>query len=148
MWAGFCFSASSLTFLEGLAQYSCSLPFSSPAQFCLMFPQLLTVLACLERSSSPDCALADSATTSSQLPTCSCFCILEPPVSQSRLGDWQSDRFCLLLARNLLSLCLLNVSAGDAQHARMGFYLECTDVCYGFCAPGYLGDNFYLHCNV
>lgn len=151
MWVGscfFCFSASSLTFPEGLQQCLCSLCFSSPPQLFLMFPQLLPLLACLERSSSPDCALADSATTSSKLPTCSCFHLLEPPVSQSCPGDQRSDRFCLLLARNLLPLSLLHVSTGDAQHARMGLYFECTGMCYGFCAPGNLGDNFYQCWNV
>lgn len=119
------------------------LVFQFPTLDFLMFPQLLPLLACLERSSSPHCALADSATTSSKLPTCSCFHLLEPPVSQSCPGDERSDRFCLLLARNLLSLSLLHVSTGDAQHARMGLYFECTGMCYGFCAPGNLGDNFY-----
>lgn len=57
-----------------------------------MLPQLLPVLACLERSSSPDCVVAGSATTSSKPPNSSCFHLLDPPVSQSSPGDianWQ-----------------------------------------------------------
>lgn len=87
------------------------LVFQFPTPNFLMFPQLLPLLACLERSSSPDCALADSAATSSKLPTRSCFHLLEPPVSQSCPGHQRSDRFCLLLARNLLSLSLCCMSA-------------------------------------
>lgn len=112
MWIGscfFCFSASSLTFLEGLGQYLCSLSFSSPPQLFLMFPQVVPVQTCLQRSSSPDCGLADSATTSNKLPTCSCFHLLEPLVGQSCPGDQQSDRVCLPLARNLPSLCWMSV---------------------------------------
>lgn len=151
MWVGsyfFCFSSSSLTSLEGISPYLCSLAFSSPPQLFLMFPQLLPGLACLERPSSPDCALADSATTSCKLPTYSCFHLLEPPVSQSCPGDQQSDRICLLLARNLLSfsVCLLNVSAGDAQHARMGLYPD-YDRSYDFCPPGILEDHSYQCCS-
>lgn len=142
----FCSSASSLTFLEGLPQYLCSLNFSAPPQLFLMFHQLIPVLACLERFFSPDCAPTDSAPKSSKLPTCSCFHLLEPPASQSCRGDLQSGRFCLPLARNFL--CLPNVSAGDTQHARIGLYHECTDVIYDFCTPGNLGDNSCQRCGV
>lgn len=122
--------------------------FSSSSQLFLIFPQILPVLACLEASSSPDCVLAHSNTTSSKLPTSSWFHLLGSPVSQSSPGDvakWQV--FSTLGQQPSLSL-LAEKQYWWYQYGRICLYPECSGMSCDFNTAGNLRKNFHQCGNV